>query len=125
VNNTRIFLKLAAAASSVVLVTGLVSYRAGALNWLMPSEAPTADVETSPPVDPPPYDPATTSPFLMSGSKSAIMVVPVAPAAKEGPAVASPAPPAIMPSSKSIAPLIPPKAPTPPASAPQSPVPDR
>lgn len=41
------FLKLAAVVSSVLLVSGLVSYRAGAFNWLVEASAAPAATESS------------------------------------------------------------------------------
>jgi hypothetical protein len=126
VKNANVLLKLAAVASSVVLVGGFVSYRAGALNWLMASEVPPAQVDENSPADQPPSaESPLATPAIMSGSKSGIYIVPAAPAAKDGPTAPSPAaPPTIMPGSKSVAPLIPPKSP-PPASGPQSFAPSR
>jgi hypothetical protein len=124
VKHANVVLKLAAVASSIVLVGGFVSYRAGALNWLVAYEAPTR-VEDKSPADPPQADGTSTNPVIMSGSKSGIYIVPASPAAKDGPAAAPAAPPpTIMPGSKSVAPLIPPKS-SPPANSPQSPAPGR
>jgi hypothetical protein len=71
-----VLLKLAAVASSLLLVAGLVSYRAGAFNWLLESRTPAADLATDDAI----LDPATwetlkkniekTDPTFMYSSKS-------------------------------------------------------
>ena len=122
-------LKLAAVASSVLLVSAFVSYRAGAINWFVkgsdrptkvgdPNELNVLTIE----------DPASL--FLMSGSKSDRIVVPE-PKAPGNLPTANPQQPLdattpILPGSKSFAPiigvpgLVPADAPpsSPPASAP-------
>lgn len=45
-NKSHALLKMAVLASSLLLVTGLVSYRAGALNWLMASTVKHVDTST-------------------------------------------------------------------------------
>jgi hypothetical protein len=103
----NLLLKLAVIASSVLLVAGFVSYRAGAFNWLTAEQVQPA---------PPAADPADSQPVLspaelttiMSGSKSA-MPGPIPGPTKQ-------APPTIIGGSKSMAPLIPSS--PPPAAAP-------
>lgn len=112
-------LKLAAVASSAVLVAGFVSYRAGAFDWVRstnpPAVGPGPGTEGNSPDGTAPQspDPVVTN-VMLSGSKSGIYVVPPGATASGG-STAGASPP-IMPGSKSIAPLIPP-APSPPAQA--------
>ncbi len=61
-------LKLAAVVSSVLLVGGLVSYRAGAFNWPMETNSPPADSESSP-------TPEEPDPTFISGSKLPYYVI--------------------------------------------------
>ena len=102
----NIVVKLAVIASSVVLIAGFVSYRAGAFNW-------------SKPASPQPADPAATNsddslvpPTIMSGTKSTFTPASVPPIQRVEPSV-------IMGSSKSLAPLIPSSASKPPATTQQ------
>ena len=127
-NRPRAALKVAAVACSVVLAAGFVSYRAGAFDWVrgpapaLPETPPEA-IGTSPEADP-----AVTvnpeSPLFISGSKTAIFVVPpgaasappggTAPAAPATPTTPTqPKSPTFIGGSKSIAPLIPPTSPAP------------
>jgi hypothetical protein len=64
VKRLKPFLKLAALASSVLLVAGCVSYRAGVLDWLKPAGASSADGS----------DGNVDNPKLMSGSKVGIFL---------------------------------------------------
>jgi len=88
VKQPNTLLKLAVVASSVLLVAGFVSYRAGAFNWLMRPSLRSADSESgfdssksgkvfrqSSPAQQP--SPGTTPPesTIMSGSKSPINMI--------------------------------------------------
>ena len=109
--------KLAAVASSVLLVAGFVAYRAGAFDSPMaePQPAGVNDETTSlSSQDGPVAVTPVTDPAMISGSKSAIFIVPPQPAAPSGTAPAPKSPPAFIGGSKSLAPLIPP----PPARSP-------
>ena len=123
----RSLLQLAAVASSALLVAGFVSYRAGAFDWLGASEAPPAGdpgetvlpgtkrAEIARPSDAP-AQATVADPAVLSGSKSALVLIPPAPGIQApdppppAPAPAPKGPPAFIGGSKSIAPLIPPKA---------------
>jgi hypothetical protein len=110
----NLFVKIAAVTSSVLLVAACVGYRAGAFNWLS-TDKPTAmgGSKSKPLVDPVPPDtkPAETAPAtdlsLMSGSKSAILIVPPSSGSsgRQSPPTQQSSP-TIMYSSKSIAPVI-------------------
>ena len=124
-SRSRAVLKVAAVGFSVALAAGLISYRAGAFDWLDRPEPPPVGSEPEPAANPvlldssksgrailPPTGEQTTqpkSPAMLSSSKFAIVVPPPAPEATP-PAKTNPP---ILGGSKSIAPLIPP---TPPAS---------
>lgn len=90
-------LKIAAVASSLLLVTGLIAYRAGAFDRLLakPDPAPSADTSgnTVSGTNPAIVDPAVVDPSFMSSSKSIVF----RPAPKtQTPAPATPnAPPVI------------------------------
>jgi len=123
----RPVLKMAAAGSSILLVAGFVSYRAGAFDWLGGSvpqsveadPAPVADAAPEPVADPPTAVTPLTPPVVLSSSKSAIIVTLPPGGSQTGPVQTHPP---IIGGSKSLAPLIPPKSPqSPPAS--QSPNP--
>ena len=115
----RAVLKVAAVGSSILLVAGFVSYRAGAFDWLggsvpQPVEAdpaPVVDVAPELVADPPTAINPLTPPVVLSSSKSAIIVTPPSPTppggSQSGPAQTHPP---IIGGSKSLAPLIPPKA---------------
>ncbi len=130
----NLFVKIAAITSSVLLVGGLVAYRAGAFNWVKEDKPTTMGGSKSKTViDPVPPDttPAETAPAtdlsIMSGSKSAILIVPPAPGSgAQSPTTQQPSPTIIY-SSKSMAPVI--SLPTPkssqPPSASQSPSPSK
>jgi hypothetical protein len=104
-------LKLAAVVSSVLLVAGFVSYRAGAFDWVGKADSPAVESEPNP-ADGASQSPAEGAPSeaFISGSKSAIFVVPPSSAPPGGSTAGSPP---IMSSSKSIAPVIPPASPPP------------
>jgi hypothetical protein len=115
-------LKLAAVASSVVLVAGFVSYRAGAFEWLSkpdvqstgdPGETilPSSKVSQIAQPKDVPAGQTGTDPAMMSGSKSIIFVVPPSSPQPGGSTAGSPPP--IMGGSKSLAPVIPPASPPP------------
>lgn len=112
-------LKLAAVASSAVLVAGFVSYRAGAFDWVRSTNPPAvepgqaADANGTDGTAPQSPDPGLTN-VMLSGSKSGIYIVPPG-STPPGGSTAGASPP-IMAGSKSITPLIPP-APSPPAQA--------
>jgi hypothetical protein len=109
VKQPHALLKLAAVVSSVLLVGGFVSYRAGAFTGLMETGEQPAEPASSP-------DPEKN---LMGGSKSkTISFEP--PAAQQPPPGTGPRSPTIMSGSKSIAPVI---VPLPANSQPASPVP--
>ncbi len=111
-------LKLAAVASSVLLMAGFVCYRAGAFHRLWESGAP-ADIASDPASDQGPLDAAPAGgttvngpgggpipdPALFYGSKSSI-VFPKPTAAQQSPSGTAPSPPTILGGSKSVAPLI-------------------
>jgi hypothetical protein len=115
----RAILKLTAVASSALLVAGFVSYRAGAFDWLnRPESQPAADpgetmfpssklTQIARPTDVPPEN-TPVDPAMLSGSKSAMVLIPPPPTAA---APAPKSPPTFIGGSKSIAPVIPPKAP--------------
>jgi hypothetical protein len=123
VKRPNAILKLAAVASSAVLVAGFVSYRAGAFDWAGATGSPTAESGPDPASDENaavgnPSEPAgqpavspVTSPVMLSGSKSGIFIVPPSSTPPGGSTVG--ASPAIMGGSKTIAPLIPPASPSP------------
>jgi hypothetical protein len=120
-------LKLAAIASSVLLVGAFVSFRAGAFQGLIgTTSTKPAETESNSSADPAPAAQSTPSAVepsrMMPGSKS--MKITIVPPATSAPTTAPPAAPPsaapqqriitdfdILPSSKSIAPLIPPPAP--------------
>jgi hypothetical protein len=108
------FLKIAAVLSAIVLVGGLVSYRAGAFDKLFspPETPPEQQTEPEPTPEPetPPSAQSDLDALLMSTSKSAGVLIPPK---KSAPKSETTAPPKqqIMPGSKSLAPLIPPKSP--------------
>jgi hypothetical protein len=108
-------LKLAAVASSVVLVAGFVSYRAGAFDGAGRPDSSAVESEPNPTeaADQAPVEGAPSE-AMMSGSKSIIFVVPPSSPSPGGSTAGRP--PAIMSGSKSVAPLIPPAGP-PPAQA--------
>ncbi len=118
------FVRVAAVASSVLLVGGLLCYRAGAFGWTTTPVTPT----TKPvPADTPPTGiPSTLTPaeydrVLMSGSKT-IAISPIVPAPSQAPAQ-TPTQRTIMPGSKSsFSPMFPPIS-QPPTNAPNSPPP--
>jgi hypothetical protein len=120
----NLFVKLAVIASSVLLVSGLVAYRAGAFSWLMADKPTTMGGSKSKALiepAPPETQPAETTPTvdlslpIMSGSKSGILIVPPSPTPDTKPPL-----PTIMPGSKaSFAPVI-----SPPAK-PQAPPPSK
>ena len=125
VSRSKAILKVGAVGFSVLLAGGLISYRAGAFDWLNRPEPSPVEPESEQAGDPilfhssksgaaiPPStsEPAKTSPLFLSGSKSAMPVVPIQ-SAQVGPATTPPpANPPIMGGSKSIAPLIPPSPP--------------
>jgi hypothetical protein len=110
----NLFVKAAVITSSVLLVGGLVAYRAGAIDWLNGDKPTTMGgskskvlIDPASPITPGAETPTTVDPWLMSGSKSAAVFVPspsttpaVQPADAKAPA------PTIMPGSKAFAPLI-------------------
>ncbi len=103
-------LKVATVVSSVLLVGGFVSYRAGAFDWLTGTGARPANSESSPALDP----------SLLSGSKSDLIFR--EPANSQQPPPAAQPAPAIMSGSKSLAPAIfPPAQPDPPNAQAPSP----
>jgi hypothetical protein len=111
VKEANALIKVATVVSSVLLLSGFVSYRAGAFNWLMGNSAPLADSGSSPTLQQPPAT-AEQAPTLMPGSKSMIghdLIVglqpaaqPAAPSQQATPAPAAPAPTVIMSGSKSV-----------------------
>jgi hypothetical protein len=117
----HLFVKIGVITSSVVLAAGCIAYRAGAFNWFTADKPTTMGGSKSKPlVEPVPPDtkPVDSSPSLdlpiMSGSKSAILIVPPATATETKQA------PTIMPGSKaSFTPVIS-VPPTPPKSSPPS-----
>jgi hypothetical protein len=77
-------LKLAAIASSVLLMAGFVSYRAGAFGWLSDTSTRSVDAEGDPtlernPVDDPSSDSATQAERTIMSSSKSIMLAPSAP----------------------------------------------
>src|SRR5262249_50219429 len=125
VKQSNALLKLAVVASSVLLLSGFVSYRAGAFNWLLQTSTPQAHSGSSPSVEPTPSQPrapasAEPAPIMMSSSKSALVVPPSTtgvrpPATSKQPASDATAPrPAILPGSKSAPIFVPPQGAQPP-----------
>ncbi len=90
----NLLIKVATITSSVLLVAGFVSYRAGAFNWLTGNEA------------------APAAPGFLGGSKSKVLIEPTSQTPAQGQTPASPSP-AFMSSSKSIILVDPPPEPTP------------
>lgn len=118
----RAVLKVAAVGSSILLVAGFVSYRAGAFDWLAgpapqpvePEPAPIADATNQPADDPPPAVSPLTTPAILSSSKSAIIVSPPVGGQATGPAQSHPP---IIGGTKSGGPIFPSASPpAPPAS---------
>jgi hypothetical protein len=71
VKQSHVLLKLTVLASSLLLVGGCVSYRAGAFNWLMEPSKQPADAENSSPRDQKQSGENTSPPLtIMSGAKS-------------------------------------------------------
>jgi hypothetical protein len=106
--------RLAAVASSVLLVAGFVAYRAGAFDRPKAEPEPAGvSGETASPgsQDAPIAGTPVTDPAMISGSKSAIFIVPPQPAAPSATTPAPKGPPAFIGGSKSLAPLIPPSPP--------------
>ena len=117
-SRSRAVLKVAAVGFSVALAAGLISYRAGAFDWLNPPDP--QPVEPEPAANPVLLDSSKSgraippitgeqstqprSPEMLSSSKFAFIVPPPAPGA---PPPAKTSPP-VMGGSKSITPLIPP-----------------
>ncbi len=108
----NVLLKLAVVASSVLLVGGFVSYRAGAFNRFSETSAPPTGSEPS----------LTFDQSLLSGSKSEIIFREPA-ASQQPPAVTGQPTPTIMGGPKYKAPLIDPFAPDTPAPLQQPPPP--
>ena len=83
-----LLLKLAAVASAIVLLSGFVSYQAGAFNWLSRPTVPPPDPLTVAPEEPSPASPESTTlpaelpPTLLPGSKTIVISpsLPVKPA---------------------------------------------
>lgn len=137
----RSILQVAAVVSSALLVAGFVSYRAGAFDWHSRSPEDPAPADPGPTVFPStkraeiarptdaPTGTAPADPAVLSGSKSAMVLIPPssgsqaadAPPPAPAPAPAPKGPPAFIGGSKSIAPLIPPKAPPAPSPTPSDP----
>jgi len=127
VSRARAVLKVAAVGFSVALAGGLISYRAGAFDWLTRPEPQPTEPEPHSANDPTLFDGSKsgraitvttvdqTNLLLLSGSKSAMPVIPPAGSTTTPP----PKGPTILPGSKVIAPVIPP--PNPPAQSPQPP----
>jgi hypothetical protein len=115
-------LKLAAVASSALLIAGFVCYRAGAFDWPGRPASPAVEPASAPGESPPdataqqPADPLVTD-AMLSGSKSAIFVVPPGQTAGSPPAGGGST--VVLPGSKSIAPVIPPSPPAQPAAPPK------
>ena len=107
----QLLLKLAALASSTLLVGGLVAYRAGALDWLSGGRAPTAASETNPTRDEArsektPQPAPTIMPSTKSGYWEPVIVGPDAHATAQQPASDSKQPaPTMLPGSKSFMPV--------------------
>jgi hypothetical protein len=111
----NLFVKVAVVTSSVLLLGACVGYRAGAFDWLMAdkrgnlgksdTKAPIEPAGRATPVGETPAS-LDLPPTIMSGSKSAFLMVP--PSTSSGPQAPTtqPPPPTIMYSSKSMAPLI-------------------
>lgn len=105
-------LKLTAVASSVLLVSAFVCYRAGAINWFVKSSDQPAEVGHPNELNVLTIeDPASF--YLMSGSKSDRIVVPEAKTPGNQPSANPQQPPEttppttpILPGSKSLAPII-------------------
>ncbi|HEX3147966.1 MAG TPA: hypothetical protein VHR66_07765 [Gemmataceae bacterium] len=103
-------LKVAAITSAVVLVGGLIAFRAGAFDTPVLVNPPTVETPPEPtPVSTEAYhDPSVVDPSIMlSTSKSAGVVIPVPPPKADEPKPS--APKTIIGGSKSLAPLLPPK----------------
>jgi hypothetical protein len=103
----NVLLKLAAVVSSLLLVGGFVSYRAGAFNWLLGTSARPEEAAS----EQPPPDTAQPAQTIMYSSKWGVFVAPSppstpseqAPAPSQQPAAGTTQPaPAIMSGSKSF-----------------------
>lgn len=103
---SRSFLKVAVIVSSVLLVGGLVSYRAGAFDWFMGTSAQSSGDAVmggskskaflvEPPSESAPSGPAKDSAIIMGGSKTIAITPLVSPPPKktETPAPNAPAQP--------------------------------
>jgi hypothetical protein len=116
----RAVLKVAAATSSALLIAGFVGYRAGAFDGLAKSGPDTSFPDGCTLIltnDAPQEPTSVVDPAMLSGSKSAIYIVPVQPPAKDGSVPAPKGPPTFIGGSKSLAPLVPPVPPKSPAPA--------
>jgi hypothetical protein len=112
VNRPHPILKVAAVASSALLLAGFVSYRAGAFDWTSPpADSPPAP-EVAPSPEAAPVAGQLTPQAILSSSKSGAIVTPqtLPPSgAAQGVSSTTVKPsPAFLGSSKSLAPLIPP-----------------
>jgi hypothetical protein len=120
-NPSNPLLKAAVIASSVLLVAGLIAYRAGAFDWFLATGPTTMGgskvrqvIDVPAEADPSSPDAAGPTPIIMSGSKSIPGLVPAtpnAPSPAETPPATQKQSPTIMPGSKSsevITPVTPP-----------------